>query len=426
MNLRFALAPFIFAVTCVSPALGQASFRGIGVLSQNVQGSLANGISKDGRVVVGESFVSTGSRAIRWTAEQGIVNLGLLPGGSADSHAYGVSADGSVIVGQSDDGSFAEGGTAFRWTAATGMQPLGDLGGPTNYGYASGTSDDGSIIVGSMDDGSPSPFGGIGFQAFRWTASTGMQPFGQGPGGMVLGAAAITSDGSRAWSSFNYTSTYLWSRATGWVRQPDEFNVISWMRDDGLVMFTTRCGQGPTSSCPRAHRWTPTTGFVDLGFVHGATERGDTALRGVSQDGSVAVGIGNFDPDDDNAGIAFIWDTQHGIRVLTDVLVNQYQLTQVLEWGQLEPTGMSADGLVICGIGFSPEGIQEGWVANLRGATPLCPGDFNHSGSVTVQDVFDFLGAFFTLHPEADVNGRDGITVQDVFDFLTAFFTPCP
>lgn len=57
---------------------------------------------------------------------------------------------------------------------------------------------------------------------------------------------------------------------------------------------------------------------------------------------------------------------------------------------------------------------------------PDCPADFNNSGNVSVQDLFDFLAAFFSGAPQADFNGVGGITVQDLFDFLAAFFTPCP
>lgn len=59
-------------------------------------------------------------------------------------------------------------------------------------------------------------------------------------------------------------------------------------------------------------------------------------------------------------------------------------------------------------------------------------GDFNQSGDATVQDVFDFLGAYFgacigsplpsNCMRSADVNSSGTITVQDIFDFLAAFF----
>lgn len=54
-----------------------------------------------------------------------------------------------------------------------------------------------------------------------------------------------------------------------------------------------------------------------------------------------------------------------------------------------------------------------------------CVADFNCSGAVSVQDVFDFLGAYFAGEPAADVNGAGGVGVQDVFDFLAAFFVGC-
>lgn len=61
--------------------------------------------------------------------------------------------------------------------------------------------------------------------------------------------------------------------------------------------------------------------------------------------------------------------------------------------------------------------------------TPCCFADFNHflganSPQVTVQDVFDFLGAFFSNDACGDINGTGlPLTVQDVFDYLSAFFS---
>ncbi|MCC6321829.1 MAG: right-handed parallel beta-helix repeat-containing protein [Phycisphaerales bacterium] len=54
-----------------------------------------------------------------------------------------------------------------------------------------------------------------------------------------------------------------------------------------------------------------------------------------------------------------------------------------------------------------------------------CPGDFNASGGVTVQDIFDFLNAYFSHSPAADINNSGGLSVQDVFDFLEAYFDGC-
>lgn len=54
-----------------------------------------------------------------------------------------------------------------------------------------------------------------------------------------------------------------------------------------------------------------------------------------------------------------------------------------------------------------------------------CAADFNGSGDVSVQDIFDFLSAYFSGAPAADYNGVGGVTVQDIFDFLAAYFAAC-
>lgn len=55
-----------------------------------------------------------------------------------------------------------------------------------------------------------------------------------------------------------------------------------------------------------------------------------------------------------------------------------------------------------------------------------CPCDWNQSGSVTVQDIFDYLNGYFSNN--GDFNGEGGTTVQDIFDFLSCYFSrplPC-
>ena len=55
-----------------------------------------------------------------------------------------------------------------------------------------------------------------------------------------------------------------------------------------------------------------------------------------------------------------------------------------------------------------------------------CPVDFVGVGGVSVQDIFDYLHAWFAGDARADFNGVGGITVQDIFDFLNAWFAGCP
>lgn len=72
---------------------------------------------------------------------------------------------------------------------------------------------------------------------------------------------------------------------------------------------------------------------------------------------------------------------------------------------------------------FAGAGVACNAVGN--NSTPCCKADFNASESISVQDVFDFLSAWFGSDPQSDFNGS-GITVQDVFDFLAAWFIGCP
>lgn len=60
-----------------------------------------------------------------------------------------------------------------------------------------------------------------------------------------------------------------------------------------------------------------------------------------------------------------------------------------------------------------------------RTTTPDCIADFNDSGSVSVQDLFDFLGAYFANDPRADVNTSGAVSVQDIFDYLGLYFAGC-
>jgi hypothetical protein len=57
-------------------------------------------------------------------------------------------------------------------------------------------------------------------------------------------------------------------------------------------------------------------------------------------------------------------------------------------------------------------------------ANPCTP-DYDHSGTLTVFDIFAFLNGWFAGDPAADFNHVNGIEVQDIFDFLNAWFVGC-
>jgi hypothetical protein len=59
--------------------------------------------------------------------------------------------------------------------------------------------------------------------------------------------------------------------------------------------------------------------------------------------------------------------------------------------------------------------------------TPCCHADFDGSGSLSAQDIFDYLNAWFAASPYCHVggNGVTPPTVQDIFDFLGDWFAGC-
>jgi hypothetical protein len=66
-----------------------------------------------------------------------------------------------------------------------------------------------------------------------------------------------------------------------------------------------------------------------------------------------------------------------------------------------------------------------GSVTSDTASLTLCPPDFNCSGVLGVQDIFDFLAAYFNGEFRADFNGSGNVSVQDIFNFLAAYFAGC-
>ncbi|MBL8225438.1 MAG: hypothetical protein JNM50_08915 [Chromatiales bacterium] len=156
--------------------------------------SIAFGVSDDGLVAVGragfrEQLAPDGGEgavlgplrnlATRWDAGQPTA-LGVLPGGR-NSRANAASANGSVIVGTSDVGVLIDGfefttSEAFRWTATGGLQPLGRSGAPLQPGQlaqsaALDISADGKVIGGFAGFGGPAVNPGGG--AAVWIGDSG-------------------------------------------------------------------------------------------------------------------------------------------------------------------------------------------------------------------------------------------------------------
>jgi probable HAF family extracellular repeat protein len=326
-----------------SPApAGTASFQGLGTLPGWSQ-SQAWGVSGDGKVVVGQlSRLGTDTRAFRWTATQGMLELGTL--GGANSEAYAASGDGSAIVGRATNtsGNYRP----FRWTPTGGMQDLPSSPPEFLSGDALDVSADGNSVVGLF-----------GF-AERWTLTGGLEDLGN------FSSRGISSDGQVVVG--NNGHAVRWT-PTGGIQDlgtvdGTESTVpgTQSFADDASGNGSVVVGQSrDRDGFWKAFRWTAATGMRDVGTLGGPM----AAAYNVSDDGSVVVGraltSGNSASDR-----AFRWTPKKGMQNLQELLVKA-GVTSVSGWILLGATGVSADGTVIVGEGINPAKQREAFRAVL-------------------------------------------------------------
>jgi probable HAF family extracellular repeat protein len=354
--VSFGIASFALAAPLLAGT--SAQFIPLGSLQPDGTGPvIAYGISADGHVVVGQSNSPSGLQAFRWSDANGIVGLGAFanPQSFLSSGARACSADGSVVVGSSvRPSSMNEDGSPFRWTAATGLVFLGDLGG-TEGGVARGVSTDGSIAVGYSSDAN------FDLEAFRWNASgmPAMTGLGDLAGGVFNSqAAAVSGDGSlvvglASVSATAYDRSFRWTQASG-IQQlgPSAFRAVGLSRDGAFA------AGGDTGRAARIEIATGNELVIPHVTIAGLGTDTDTALA-ANADGSVIVGMQNLSLGNGFFGRAFVWDAQHGTRILEDVLVNDFGLSAELAgWDLNAATAVGDDGMSFAGYGFAPSGEQ--------------------------------------------------------------------
>lgn len=196
-----------------------------------------------------------------------------------------------------------------------GVLPL-PLGGSASVAY--GVSGDGSIVVGSCS-------GESGTYAFRWTDESGMVSLGDLPGGDPLSTAtAISADGST------------------------------------IVGFASPSG-GLTGVLFQENGTDPTS----VGdFTGGGTY---SRLTDVCADGNIAIGLGS---DDDHYQAA-VWDPEHGLRKIKDLLAESGMPLE--GWAIYEATAISDDGDTIVGNARDPSSRFQPWM--LTGVRKLISGE---------------------------------------------------
>jgi probable HAF family extracellular repeat protein len=424
------------------PAPAQVSFTGLGDLPGGQYFSEAWGVSADGNVVVGDSIVSGNVlfggtyAAIKWTASHGIDDIYDLQSVGTICRAYAANADGSVIVGMADHGVLGQPDIeALLWTSDFGGHEIGDLPGGPNPARAAAraVSRDGQIVAGQGESDN-------GAEPFRYQVSDGTWlGLGDLPGGAFGGSAyGISADGATiVGSSITAVGTqaFRWTQGGGMVSMGslpvapgvDAFaEAYGASANGGVIVGATRSMQ--TGAAGReAFRWTQAGGMVGLGDLPDGNVL--SYAYATTWDGSVVVGTGGVAGPCGPFGCtttahAFIWDAQHGMRDLNDLLPAMGLNT--LGWVLSTATGISANGRVIVGTGTNPAGDTEGWRADL--GVPLAPtcgsADFDHDGdTATDADIQAFFaciaGNCCPTCDSADFNG-DGDSATDAD--IEAFF----
>lgn len=353
-------AVFVVCAT-VLPALAQtavggAAFIPLGYVPDHRIQSRVSALAPDGTAVAGYESGPGGNTIFTWTCWGGRTPRSDLPHGIA----HAITSGASVIVGYTVPEALG-GGDGFRWAADSGVQLLPGLR-EGDHGEVFGLSADGQVAIGLSELGE-------NHRAVRWENGSIELLDSRAPAPFRRSiATGISADGSlivgTLWDS-SAQSMFQWTQQEGLVtiNIPGVYPQYVSLSADGSTII----GQGAGFD-GFAFRWTAEDGIRDLGDLPGG--RMESGAYGVSADGSVIVGSSSsgfisIDPPSLFPTYeAFIWDAEHGMRSLRDVLQSDYRL-DLSGWTLLDATAISADAQIICGNGVNPVGYAEPWIVHL-------------------------------------------------------------
>ena len=352
----------------------------------------ATAVSADGSTVVGYATSIDGVVPFRWTNTEGLIELPILPG-RPDTRALGVSEDGTVVVGYgSGFGIESLQREAFYWTAAEGIVGIGDIPGGQDFSEAQGVSKDGSVIVGYGT-------GTGGREAFRWRRGVGIQGLGSlytyppNVSGLTLDseAVAVSSSGFRVAGNFKFgfpssdPNGFLWQEATGMIplagEVPDPVpfagNEVHSMSPGGFWTTGIRGFE--------VVRWNEVTGFES---ILGMDQNNSSA--GISDDGNVIVGNTTLIDNEE----VFVWQNNHGVIGLRGML--SAAGVDMSQWEFLQVTGLSGDGYTLCGNGVY-SGVSEAFIVKIDRLSPPLVVPFGLKDTSTPVAI-SFVGQAGVIH----------------------------
>lgn len=288
----------------------------------------AVGVSPDARFVVGIA-ASTPSTTFGYRRDMQTGQVLSLGNVSSFTTSVGkaVSSNGEVVVGRSIRGtgsgtSANDVSVAVRWDSSGVPTPLGYLRATGSYSDARAVTPDGTTIVGaSYNNGA--------YEAYRWTAPTGMVALQAPPRSAFVYANALSTDGRYVAGQAQITTTSTFDVPARWNAQGQI----------ELIELPLGCNQG--------------------------------SAAGISGDGRSIVGIAQDPLSLTGRGGAFIWREGEGsMQLATYLRQSGLELPSNL---YLETcTGISADGRVFCGkVLDTTTRIHRGFVAVIPAPSSL-------------------------------------------------------
>lgn len=367
--------------------------------------------------------------------------------------AVALSSDGNTaVVGAYGDNSSI--GAAYVFTRTGGVwtqqgpkivptNPIGQLG---FFGIAVGMAFDGNtFVIGAEGDngyaGAAYVFqrtGGVWTQQAKFTSINGIsvtQFFGSavaisGDGNTVaIGARGDNSFKGAAYVFVRQPGGSVWTNQNGKLVPADGIGIAQYfgcsvaLSGNGDVALIGAWADGNANGAVYNYNrffgiWLNQQKFAPIGSSGPGRYGSSVSL---SEDGKTAI-VGAY-ADNGYNGAAY-----KCVRTLT------------AGWTQpapkILPANPSGSGTFGFGVGLSGAGDQAfigayteassaGASYGLNLCFSPCRADIDGSGSISAQDIFEFLNAWFAGEPRANFDNDPAITAQDIFEFLNAWFAGC-
>lgn len=343
------------ALVLVSSAVAGVGFYPLGTPgTSGFRWSDAYGVTNDGMVVGSMHDDAVGTydvRAFSWTASTGLTDIGALGTSMyTQTYARAVTPDGAVIIGESGDPY-----TSFRVVAGS---PIEDLGYPSFADQSAlyDVSDDGNTAVGlicTLDEGM--------YHAARWNATSGWQDLGllNSATDYESTANAVSGDGSvvAGYCTGDRFEAFRWTAATGMVELDNPYGVY-----DAAAIAMSESGDAVTGQASNANG-------DSKAVLWGADGKGEileawagygyAAGYGISGDGTIICGT----MENGVQARAVFWTADGQLYDLMTYLADAG--IDLTGWQLTDLTEVSQNGLYLTGRGINADGNMEAFLVQL-------------------------------------------------------------